>query len=881
MIAVFARRVLTGSVTLAPHMAQRNAARDAQSEPEQSGTSPPLYGDDVGRILAEVDSLNAAGRYSHSLALLTRALERNQGETKLWLARGSTLYAWGRFWDAHRDFLRAANAGLVGPVLDTRLGWTCHLVGTSSDAEACMRRVVLAEPDSAESHVGLAVVLAAGKRFDEAIASYERALELAPDHKHALINLGICHLSQGNLDKAEVWLRRATTGHPRSAAAWLHLATALFRQDQAEAFAAYERAESLEAAGDVGVDTFINYGNALQNADRTMEALELYERNLPRRPHAIGYGHYSMALLASGRLSEGWNHYESRWFLDLLLPLRADFAQPVWSGQNLEGKTILLRAEQGIGDVIQFIRYAPLLKKLGATVLLQNRPGLDELMSGFSGIDRTLIPGEQLPHFDYYIHLMGLPRVFGTDLESIPDEVPYLRVDPDRAARWAEHLACDDILKVGLVWAGKPTHARDRYRSVVLQTLLPLLDVEGVRFFSLQKGPSAAQLGVLEAASKIVNLEPYLSDFAETAAAVSQLDLVISVDTSVAHLAGALGKPLWLLLSHPAEWRWLERREDSPWYPTATLFRQRTAGNWDDVAQRVKVSLQNEVSRMRNKAMEGSRDIPTSGTSRPLRLPRSMRPVRVAPGMCAVGETRYGIFLFPPDRDECCKSLGWYGEWLQPQLDLLSRLLRLDQTVMEVGAGVGAHAVPLGRAVGSSGHLILYEPAPFLRTILKQNLHANGLQNFTVMVRELSGPMKTETNMDPAVRSATTSELRRLQDQAPRTETLDELQLERLDWLKLNDPAITAEILAGGDETLWRLRPRMFIAVDRNTLPALVQRVRQFSYRCWRMETPLFNPSNFYRHDLDICSRRSKLAMLAIPEEIDVDVALDGCIEID
>src|SRR5689334_18061836 len=179
-----------------------------------------------------------------------------------------------------------------------------------------------------------------------------------------------------------------------------------------------------------------------------------------------------------------------------------------------------------------------------------------------------------MPEFDYYAHLMGLPRVFGTEIDSVPDAVPYLRIAPDRLERWRQRLAEDRKLKIGVVWAGSPTHVRDRYRSTTLEALAPLFDVDGTSWYSLQKGPAALAPEQQESRTTIVDLEDELTDFAETAAAISALDLIISVDTSVAHLAGALGKPLWLMLAHPAEWRWLEDRDDTPWYPTARLFRQ-------------------------------------------------------------------------------------------------------------------------------------------------------------------------------------------------------------------------------------------------------------------------------------------------------------------
>jgi hypothetical protein len=568
-----------------------------------------------------------------------------------------------------------------------------------------------------------------------------------------------------------------------------------------------------------------------------------------------------MALMAAGRWSEAWNHYEFRWMQETLAPLRAEFDVPVWAGQDLRGKTILLRAEQGVGDVIQFIRYAPLVKALGARVVLQNRANLDELAVTFPGVDHLLLPKEPMPEFDYYAHLMSLPRVFGTEIDSVPGPVPYLHAEPERLERWRQRLADDQRLKVGLVWAGSPTHVRDRYRSTTLKALAPLFDVEGTSWYSLQKGPAAAALR--DSGMAIVDLQDELTDFAETAAAIAALDLVISVDTSVAHLAGALGKPLWLMLPHPAEWRWLEDRDDTPWYPTARLFRQARMDDWGEVVQRMKPILSESAARFTS-----GEPLQTVALGKPARapiVPTGFTPVEVASGMSAVWEMHAGILQYLPEEDACNRSLHWYGEWLQPELDLLTRLIRRDQTLLEAGSGVGAHAVPLARALGPGGHLIAYEPRSRELRVLRQNLSANGLRNVTVMTRALV-----------AVRDESAGP-----GGPPTSETIDQLRLRRLDWLKITIDSDATDVIAGATDTLWRLRPRLMVSLP--TADALndhANHLREFGYRCWRLETPLFNPENFNRHDLDVFSGRRAWTLLAIPEEIDVDVALDGCVEL-
>ncbi len=331
-------------------------------------------------------------------------------------------------------------------------------------------------------------------------------------------------------------------------------------------------------------------------AARSMRS-ELYEKHLPSRPSLAGHNDYAYALLTSGRLAEGWKQYEFRWMRAPLLQLRPGFNRPVWGGQDLTGRVVLLRAEQGFGDIFQFVRYAPLVKAMGATVLLQVREGLERLARGFAGVDQVLdrSKSESLPHFDFYINLPSLPRVFNTTLESIPADIPYLHADPADVARWSLKLGDRGKLRVGLAWAGSPTHSNDRFRSMDLGLLKPVLEVAGVRFVSLQKGPAAQTAGMLPEGVDWIDAGAELEDFSDTAAVISELDLVLCVDTAVAHLAGALGKPVWVMVAQPADFRWLEGREDSPWYPTLRLFRQSRRDDWTDVVERVKAALEERV----------------------------------------------------------------------------------------------------------------------------------------------------------------------------------------------------------------------------------------------------------------------------------------------
>jgi len=308
--------------------------------------------------------------------------------------------------------------------------------------------------------------------------------------------------------------------------------------------------------------------------------------------------HFNLALslLTSGDFQQGWEEYEWRWKCKEFPSPARDFAQPQWDGCPLEGRTLLLHTEQGHGDALQFIRYFPLVEQRGGKILIECYAELQRLFRTTAGRCQVVVRGQPLPAFDLHSPLLSLPRVFGTNLANIPNTVPYLRADPEDAGRWQRRLADDSALvKVGLAWAGRPTHTNDRNRSIKLARLAPLGQLPGVRFFSLQKGEVAAEAKTPPPGMELVDWTEELKDFAETAALIANLDLVVAVDTAVVHLAGAMGKPVWVLLPFGSDWRWLLERQDSPWYPSMRLFRQSRIGDWDSVIARVVEALSLQI----------------------------------------------------------------------------------------------------------------------------------------------------------------------------------------------------------------------------------------------------------------------------------------------
>jgi Flp pilus assembly protein TadD len=460
--------------------------------------------------------------------------------------------------------------------------------GDMGQAAASLREAICLKPDYAEAHFNLGNTLVEMNRREEAIPIFRRALELRPDYVDVLNNLGLALCEIGRTGEAAVLLRQAVRLKPDDAEALNSLGMAL--ADQArfdEAVAVYDRALQINPRH---AEAHTNLGSAYKEQGRLEEAVACYDYALWLRPDdATTRWNRSLAWLQQGDYQRGWAEYEWRW--KRKRSRRRPFAQPAWDGSPLEGRTILLYMEQGLGDMIQFIRYAPLVKQRGGKVVVECPDMLLQLFASVAGVDRLLAEGTELPPFDVHAPLMSLPYLLGTRLDTVPTDIPYLSVPAELVESWRSRLGGHDTFKVGVVWQGNPHHKWDRYRSVRLTDFAPLAEVPGVQLISLQKGDAAAALRSHDRSCRVTEWaapqDRESGTFAETAAVMKNLDLVVTVDTAVAHLAGALALPVWVALSTIADWRWLMGRTDTPWYPTMRLFRQRTLGKWGPVFERM------------------------------------------------------------------------------------------------------------------------------------------------------------------------------------------------------------------------------------------------------------------------------------------------------
>ena len=460
--------------------------------------------------------------------------------------------------------------------------------GAHAEAALALRRLLELRPALTEQRLLLGRALITAGRHEEAVTALEEALRRDPRSTAALTNLGVALRKLDRVDEALAAYRRGLGIAPDDAGLHSNLGSLLNQEGQAdEAMAHFRRA--IAEKPDF-VDPHVNLSIALRDGNRFAESAAAAEEAIRLDPNsAEAHTNLSHALLLQGDFARGFAEYEWRFKVPgFPTPLR-DFPQPAWTGQPVEGRTLFLHDEQGVGDGIQFARYARSLKAMGARVIVECNTQLLRLFQGLDGADAVIGRFQPPPPFDLHAPLMSLPHRLGTTPDRVPAEIPYLRTERELTARWRERLAAVEGLRVGIVWAGSPEHRNDRNRSLALGALAPLADIPGVRLLSVQKGPGAAQLA--EAPMAVEDLGPGIADFADTAAILANLDLLVTVDTSVAHLAGALGRPVWVLLPFSPDWRWIMGRDDTPWYPTMRLFRQESPGAWSPVLARLAAAL--------------------------------------------------------------------------------------------------------------------------------------------------------------------------------------------------------------------------------------------------------------------------------------------------
>lgn len=504
------------------------------------------------------------GRDAEAEKLARRGLARAAGRDALHAVLGAALQRQRRIPEAVTAYAAAVNLNPFRRTYRMALAQALETAGDRPRAERVYRQALMSDPGFGDAALNLANLLQHSERFDEALEVYRQAIDLLGLKAHILSNVGALLRKMGRYPQALLQYRRAMCLTP----------------------------------SDSGVH--YNCANLFRAEDRLDEAVRTYRRAIVCRPdNAELHWNLSLALLADGRLREGFDEYEWRWKYDGFPSKRRDFPQPLWQGEGFDGRTLLLHTEQGIGDVLQFLRFMPMIaerKGAAGRIVLECHEPLMSLLAGFPGVDEMIERFASPPPADLQLPLLSAPRVLGVDtLEQLPRRVPYLPIPAGPDLPVPEALP--DCLNVGFVFAGNPLFPNDRGRSTRIESWMPLFDLDGVRFFSLQKGDREPE--VARAPASVIRLNERLSSFRDTAVAMGKLDLVITTCTSAAHLAGALGRPFWVVLSRNADWRWLVGRDDSPWYPSAKLFRQTVLNDWDGVFARIRKALQDEVAARR------------------------------------------------------------------------------------------------------------------------------------------------------------------------------------------------------------------------------------------------------------------------------------------
>ena len=505
-------------------------------------------------------ALKESGKLEEALINCNKAIELNPDYAEAHNNLGAILQETNQLEKAIVSYKNAIELKPDNPELYSNLGSALKELDRLDEAARYCRRAIMLKPDYAEAYNNLGTVLQEESKFDEAITNYKQAINLKPDHARAHSNLGTTLQEQGNTEEAVFHCRQAVTLDPDS------------------------------------TELHNNLGAILQKQEMIEEAITSYDMAIELDPdYAEAHLNKSFALLLTGNYKEGW--IENEWRLRTKTHSLRNFNKPKWDGLPLNGKSILVHAEQGFGDTIQFIRYLPMVKAQGGQVIFECHKSLNRLLRNYAGIDKII---ERTPEpdikFDTQLPILSLPGVFGTTQDSIPSTTPYLTADPGLAQLFSLRFGNDNDFKVGIVWAGNADNKKDHIRSCTLEDFNSLLDIHGTTFYSLQKGPASVEVDNLPGEMEVINLNDQIKDFADTAAVIANLDLIISVDTAVVHLAGALGKPVWNLIHFAPDWRWLLNRDDSPWYPEMRLFRQTKLNDWTDLFKQVKEALLQKVN---------------------------------------------------------------------------------------------------------------------------------------------------------------------------------------------------------------------------------------------------------------------------------------------
>jgi FkbM family methyltransferase len=813
-------------------------------------------------------ALQALGRPTEAEASYREALRFRPDYPEAHNNLGTALYALNRPAEAeasHREALRLRPDYHAAHV---NLGTALMALDRPTEAEASYREALRLRPDYPEAHSNLGGALYALNRPAEAEASHREALRLRPDHPEALNNRAIALKSLKRFDEALESCDRALMFRPDYAEALVNRGVVLTELSRLEeALESYDRA--LGVRPDYA-EALVNRGAVLRDLSRLEEALENFDRALAIRPdHELWRAQRALLVLRLGRFSEGLEEYEYRRKTDSW-EIRS-LPGPEWTDANSAGKLLFFYSDGGLGDTIHFSRFACNVAATGREVILEVQAPLGGLLKSLKGV-RVIRRGEQLPEYDAHLPLMSLPHVLRVTPETIPANVPYLFAEPTRAEAWAKRLPPGQF-RVGIVWQGNPAREIGKDRSLPLSAFAALSRVPGVTLISLQKHDGLEQLAGLPREMKVETLgadfDAGPDAFLDTAAVMMNLDLVISADTATAHLAGALGCPLWIALKQVPEWRWMMDREDTPWYPTARLFRQTRRGDWEEVFTRIATEINQVISGKREVLPEIRPNTVNLDPPKGETLPHG----EVAgPPTTVLKECRHGRMLFLKRDIYVGRSLDLYGEYSEAEAEVFTQLLRLGDVVIEVGANIGAHTVHLSKLVGSSGMVLAFEPQRVIFQLLCANIALNELFN----VHTYHGAVGRETGCVrvPSISHSSGANFGGVS--VSKSGIGEEVQLWKLDafamsslkMLKVDVEGMKIEVLEGASRSIDKYRPILYVENDRKAHSEhLITLINALGYEMWWHLPPLYNPNNFAKNKENVFNGIVSCNLLCFPKE--------------
>ena len=705
-------------------------------------------------------------------------------------------------------------------------------------------------PDNAEAHNSRGALLQELRRFDQAISAYDAAIALLPTYVAAHSNRGTALIELRDYERALPNFDRALALRADYAEAYTCRGVALKELNRLPAaLADHDRALAIEPRL---IKAHLNRGATLHQMNRLDEAIASYDRALAIDPDSAGANNNkAVSLLLKGDLGQGWDLYEWRWKLGPAVLVERRLPAPRWTGsEELSGRRVLLHGEQGFGDTLQFCRYAQMVAARGAHVILEVAPAMVELMRTVAGVQEVIAGGEALPAFDLYSPLLSVPRLCGTRLDNIPAATPYLNADPACLAQWETRLGPRTRPRVALAWRGNAQHPNDHNRSIPLAQLLAHLPRD-CEYLSLQKDLRDDDQATLRAHPEVRHLGDELKDFSDSAALCMLADVVISVDTSLAHLAGGLGRPTWLLLCFSPDWRWLLERSDSPWYPSFRLYRQSSSGDWPTVLRRVGGDLATHFSAVTTQEVSAA----------PKRSERSgLRPIA-----WVLVATNHGTLLVNRNDHHQVGTSG-YGVGYQllntsafdaPEVNTARTLLSLRRrhygdgvVAVDCGANIGVHSVEWARHMDGWGEVIAIEAQERIFYALAGNLSINNCFNARALWAAVGAEAGVIAVPQPDYhRSGSFGSLEIRQHQGnefigqpvsyadedmreTRLMRIDDLALPRLDLIKIDIEGMELEALRGAAMALARQRPLLIIEKIKSDEAALHALLEAAGYRC-------------------------------------------------